>query len=136
MWIKDGAVERAARKFERARLRRAIGGLVDEDGEGQLARDVGIEMRRVAGEHHGAARGLAAHHLQPRRVTGREMERNPRGELLVAVMEHHPVGVELAHQLRDRLAVERRARGVVAHYPAGGACHLGILQMEMGIGEG
>jgi hypothetical protein len=86
-----------------------VGQLVDKDREGNLAGNVGVEVRRVAGEDHGAAFGFAAHHLQPSGVPFGEAKPDAGGEVLVAVVEHHVVGVELAHQLRDRLAVERRA---------------------------
>ena len=45
------------------------------------------------------------------------------------------IGVELAHQLRDRLAVERRAHLAVAHVAAGGEGQLGVLHVELRIGK-
>ena len=65
----------------------------------------------------------------------REAQADAGRELLVAVVEHHVVGVELAHQLRDRLAVERRAHLAVADLAAGGEGHLGVLDVELRVGE-
>ena len=92
-------------------------------------------MRRVAGEHHGAARGLAAHHHQPGGVAVREAQADAGREVLVAGVEHDMVGVELADELRDGLAVERRAHLAVADLAAGGERHLGVLDVEPGVRE-
>ena len=59
----------------------------------------------------------------------------PGREVIVAIVEHHLVGIEAAHQFGHGFAIERRADGVVADMAAGGESHFGILHMEAGIGK-
>nr|QMS48108.1 hypothetical protein WG33_0307 [uncultured bacterium] len=93
-------------------------------------------MRRIAGEDHGASLSVAAYRLQAGCVPVAQSERYAGRELVVAVVEHHVIGIETAHELRDRFAVERRAHLAIANLAPGGEGHLGVLHVETGVGKG
>src|SRR5690606_33381458 len=106
---RDDMVERTTGEIEHSLLRAAMGRLIDEDGKGDTTHNVGVEMSRIAGEHHRPALRLAAYCHQPGSMTRAQAQRDTGRELGVAIVEHDMIGIELAHELRDRLAIEGRA---------------------------
>jgi hypothetical protein len=97
--------------------------------------DVGIEMDCVRGHHHPAAPRVHAHELQAVAVAADQVQADPRGEFVVAVVERHAPAIDLPHHAHDVLDVERHPQPRVAHVASGGIRHLPVLEMKAGARE-
>ena len=93
-------------------------------------------MAGVGGEHDPAASGQHAHALDAGGVAADAMDREPRCQLLVAVMEGDAASEEMAHHLDHILDGEGVAHRRMAHAPAGGKRHLAVLDVEARPREG
>ena len=92
---------------------------VVDDREWIAADDV--RHRQASGRyHHGSAFGVDPHHLQTVGMTSDMMQRYPRRNLTVAIVEHDAVAEYMTHHQRHVLGGERMAQQAVAHATPGG----------------
>ena len=60
------------------------------------------------------------------------MQRYPRRQFGVAVMEHHPLAVNVADHADDVINIHGRAVRGIEHMPPGGEGHFPVLKVEIG----
>src|SRR5258706_7473117 len=103
---------------------------VEDDGERPRLVHVGVEVRRVRGEHDPADPGVHAHGLQSPGVPADPVQREAGRELGVAVVKAHPPLVHLAHHRGHLVRLVGVVEEALSHVAAGRVGHLLVLQME------
>jgi len=97
--------------------------------------DVCVEVRGVGREHDVAAFGLHAHALQSLRVAADLVHGDARCDFVRAVVELHAAREHAVHHARDVVGLERVVELVVAHAAARDVFHLGVLHVELRVGN-
>ena len=92
-------------------------------------------VHRVACQHHGAARGVDAHDLQAAGMAADQMHGDAGRNGAFAVVEFYATGVEIFHQRHHVIDFGLAAKPFVADAAAGGLRHLGVLDVECGVGK-
>ena len=91
-----------------------------------------VSVRR---EHQPAAAGADAHELDTWRVARREVHRDAGRNFRVAVVEHHPAGINLADEAGHVVHLSHVPEEGVAHVAPCGERDLLILDVQDSVGE-
>ena len=97
--------------------------------------DIGVVVRRIGGQHHGAPACIQPHHLQSHGVPAEMVHAESRGEFLVAIVKHNPSAVETPHHGNHVVFLEWKSHERMSHVTAGGELHFAILHVVPGRGK-
>ena len=92
-------------------------------------------MRGVAGQHHPAAFGRHPDRLDAAGVPADQMQRDPRRDLLRAIVDFQPFGIERVDRGPHVFHIVWAAEERFAHAGAGAIAHFRGLDMERRLGE-